>query len=265
MDDLVNKLIDEMVGQAKLEADKLEKQLMAEGQIYVPQVLAQGEWCNSQGEEFVFVIMLDLVQSEFGKQLGWTCLKLFTFYDEKYMIDNYLAGILGPFSKNVASDEFRTETLKYIERVTCDDGKKIKRNISDDGISAIRSFIVPEKLQMKLLRLPLDCIISIGDATFDGIDAIRAYMRNQTNSSRPYIVDRCELFPCFDAEDYANENRFYRNYFFFASKQEADKKVSKIAHLHSSINCCLANDSLPADMRPMVYYMDESASMILAY
>ena len=118
---------------------------------------------------------------------------------------------------------------------------------------------------MKLIRLPMECTISIGGVAFDGIDSIRAYMRNQTDSSQPYIVDKCKLFPCFDSEDYANENRFYRNYFFFRSKQEADEKAPKIANLQSSGNCCLANDSLPADMRPMVYYMDESTTMLLAY
>ena len=265
MEDMVNKLVDDMIGQAKLEADKLEKQLVAEGQISVPQVLAQGEWTNSQGDEFVFIIVLDLAQSEWGKKHGLTSLQFFTCYDEKYVINNYLLRSFGSFTKNVDSDEFRADTKKYIEWVICDEGEKMKKNITDDGICAIRSFIVPEKAQMKLMRLPLDCTLSVGNVALNGFDSIRAYMRNQTESSQPYIVDKCELFPCFDAEDYANENRFYRNYFFFRSKQEADEKAPKIANLQSSGNCCLANDSLPADMRPMVYYMDESTTMLLAY
>ena len=264
MEELVNKLIDDMIGQAKLEANKLEKQLVAEGQISVPQVLAQREWTNSQGDEFEFAIILDMAESKWGKKHGLTSLQFFTCYDEKFVISNYLLRSFGSFAKNVDSDEFRADTKKYIEWVICDEGEKMKKNITDDGICAIRSFIVPEKAQMKLMRLPLGCTISVGGVAFDGIEAIRAYMRNQTDSSQPYIVDKCELFPCFDAEDYAHENRFYRNYFFFRSKQEADEKAPKIANLKSSGNCCLANDSLPADMRPMVYYMDESTSMILA-
>ena len=117
MEDLVNKLVDDMIGQAKLEANKLEKQLVAEGQISVPQVLAQGEWSNSQGDEFVFAIILDMAESEWGKKHGLTSLQFFTCYDEKFVISNYLLRSFGSFAKNVDSDEFRADTKKYIEWV----------------------------------------------------------------------------------------------------------------------------------------------------
>ena len=265
MEHSLNTLIDDMVGQAKLEANKLEKQLVADGRISVPQVLAQGEWSNSQGDEFVFAIILDMAESEWGKKHGLTSLQFITYYDEKFIISNYLSRFFGSFAKNVELDEFRSDTQKFIDRVTRDDGEMMKDLIANGGTAAIRSFIVPEKVQMKQLRLSLDCTLSVYGVVFDSYDAIKAYMRNQTDSSQPYIVEKHELFPCFDAEDYANENRFYRNFFFFRSKQDADKKALKIAHLQSNGNFCLANDSLPADMRPMVYYMDENTSMLLAY
>lgn len=98
-----------------------------------------------------------------------------------------------------------------------------------------------------------------------GIDAIKDYWLSQTDSSQPYIIERSQRFPCFDAEDYATEWRFYRNFLICHSKQEADKKTKDMKQLRENSNFCLVNKNLPADMRPIVYYEDESTSMLLAY
>jgi len=265
MEELVKKIVDSLIEQAKVKARELAEQLETEGQIAVPQPLAEETWSNSRGEEFTVVIMLNLPQSEFGRQLGRAILQLYTVYDDKYVLNNYMAGLFGFFADTVSSEEFRKETEKRIKELTADDGRGMKILIGDMGTCAIQSLIVPDKVQMDLRRIPWGCTLSIGGVVFEGIEALMDYWRNQTDDSQPYIIDRSRLFPCFDAEDYATERRFYRNFLICHSKQEADKKAKNMEQLRGRSNFCLVNNDLPADLRPMVYYEDESTSMILAY
>ena len=265
MEDLVKKLIDSLIEQAKTEVRTLEEQLEAEGQIAVPQPLAEETWSNSKGEEFGLVIMLDLAQSAIGKKAGMTSLQFYTVYDGKFVKDYYMAGMFGSFADAVASEEFRTETEKFVGRLVAGDGSGMKTRISKLGTCDILSLIVPDSVQMELRQIPEDCTLSICGVAFEGIDAIKDYWRNQTDSSQPYIIERSHRFPCFDASDYAYENRFFWNFLICHSKQEADKKVKSVEQLEESSNFCLVNKNLPADMRPMVYYEDESTSMLLAY
>ena len=91
------------------------------------------------------------------------------------------------------------------------------------------------------------------------------YIQTQTNSSEPYVIEYSKRFPCFDAEDYATERRFYRNFLICQSKADADKKAEKINQLKESNRTRLTQKDLPADMRPMVYYEDDKYSMLLAF
>ena len=136
-----------------------------------------------------------------------------------------MAGLFGSFADTVSSEEFRKETEKHMKQLAADEGRGMKTLICDMGTCAILSLIVPDKVQMDLRRIPWGCTLSIGGVFFEGIEALMDYWRNQTDNSQPYIIDLCQLFPCFDAEDYATERRFYRNFLICHSKQEADKKT----------------------------------------
>lgn len=264
MEKSVKKLIDGMIDQAKVESEKLTEQRNAEGQITLPQVLADGEWTNNEGEEFGMSIVLDKSVTALGRLMGMTSLDFYTFFDGKFVKDIYMAGRFGHFAETVASEEFLKETEKFIGKLTADDGNEMKTRIRNQGTFAIQSFIVPETIQMRTLQLPKVCTLSVGGTVFEEVDAIKEYVRTQTDSSRPYIIERSQRFPCFDASDYAYENRYYRNFLICSSKQEADMKLKDMKHLEAGSNFCLVNMNLPATMRPMVYYQDESASMLLA-
>lgn len=258
-------IVNSLIEQAKNQAGKLNEQLETEGQIGLPQPLAEMGWSNSKGEEFGLLIMLDLSQSTLCRQLGITSLQLYTIYDGKFVIDNYRAGLFSPFASTVSSEGFRTQTEKYIRKMMADDGNGLKKRICRLGTYAIQSLTVPDNVQMVLRQIPSTCTLTICGVVFDGIDDILDYWRNQTDNSHPYIIDRSQRFPCFDSEDYATERRFYRNFLICHSKQEADKKFKGMQQQQASNNYCLVNKNLSADMRPMLYYMDESQSMILAY
>lgn len=136
----------------------------------------------------------------------------------------------------------------------------------EENISRSAPFLVPQEVQHQVVELPCETPISIFGQVFEGIDGLKSYCyREQTDESQPYVLDRCKLFPCFDYEDYANECRFYRNYLICRSKKEADRKVQRLEQLKTGNDFCLVHDELPNDMRPMVYYRDESRSMLLAY
>lgn len=265
MKDSVRKLIDSIIDQAIANARTLAEQLKKEGQIELPQVLAEGEWINDNGNVFDVAIVLILSQTDTGRQMGLTSLEFYTMYDGKLVSDNYIAGLFNPFVDTVSSPEFRKETERFIERLTVNNGWAMKTRISKLGTYAIQSFIVPEDTQMKVLTLSKNCTLTVGGMVFEGVDEIQNYVYTQTESSQPYIIERSQRFPCFDYEDFANENRYFRNFLFCCSKEEAKEKTMKMKLLNEGNNFNLVNNDLPADMRPMLYYQDNSTSMILAF
>lgn len=265
MKDSARKLIDGIIAQTITNAKRLAEQLKKEGQIELPQVLAEDEWINDNGNVFDVAIVLNLSQTDTGRQMGLTSLEFYTMYDGKLVSDNYIAGLFGPFADTVSSPEFRKETERFIERLTVNNGWAMKTRISKLGTYAIQSFIVPEDTQMKVLTLSKNCTLTVGGMVFEGVDEIQNYVYTQTESSQPYIIERSQRFPCFDYEDYANENRYFRNFLICRSMQEANEKNAKMKLLNEGNNFNLVNNDLPTDMRPMLYYQDESTSMTLAF
>jgi hypothetical protein len=266
MEDLEEMLIDSLIEQAKTKAKKLAEQLETEGQIAVPQLLAEETWSNNKGEEFGVVIILSQSLSTISRHMGMMSLQFYTACDGKFVIDNYMSGLFGSFSDTVSSEEFRVETEKFIKRLTDSNGGGMKIRISNLGTCAIQSLIVPNNVLIELRQIPKDCTLLVDGVVFEGIDAIKEYWRIQTDSSQPYIIERSQRFPCFDSSDYAYENRYFWNFLISRSKQEADKKAKSMEQLEIvGGNFRLVTENLPADMRPMVYYEDESTSMILAY
>lgn len=184
------------------------------------------------------------------------------------MLEHYTSvNSFSRFDDMVSTDSFQKETQAKVEKVINDEFKSVKKCIEDDGICNVDPLLVPEAVQHKLLRLADNCSLSILGHVFEGAEGLKDYVREQSDSSRPYILDRCQRFPCFDAEDYANEYRFYRNFLVCRDKQEADKnkKTKQMEQLSHFSDFCLVSNDLPDSMRPMVYYKDESMSMMLAY
>lgn len=127
-------------------------------------------------------------------------------------------------------------------------------------------FIVPGEFQNQVVELPCDTPLSVFGHVLDGIDGIRAYCyQEQGDDSQPYIIDRCKQFPCFDAYDRMYEHRFFRNYLICRDKRDADGKAEALEQLPHSGDFCLVSERLPEDMRPMVYYRDESETLKIAF
>lgn len=78
-----------------------------------------------------------------------------------------------------------------------------------------------------------------------------------------HVGELYEKYPCFDSEDYVNENRYYENYLIRDHIiQEADLLNCRDAKC--SGNACRVNEMLPKELLPMVYYDGDSGFMLIA-
>lgn len=114
-----------------------------------------------------------------------------------------------------------------------------------------------------IIHQSCDKNIEILGHVYHGIQDIK----NQCYSeSGPLVIlDNCQLFPCFDCDDYATEIRFFRNYLFCKSNEEAARKgaIFQRSEIRAG-NYCLIGEDMPEEMLPMVYYEDESKEVIVA-
>lgn len=265
MKDQVKQITDMLVDSARERTAVLAKELESNGQLSLPHQLAVVQYTNDAGEDYYIVIGHDLPRSMLARRLGATIILFYVFYGEKFIVEHYTSHWFGRFYETVGTEAFRQETEKMVMDIISDDCKTIKKRIEDEGISIIDPVLAPKNVQGKVLCLPDNCTLSLLGQTFEGADGLKDYVREQTDNSQPYIIDRCQRFPCFDSEDYASEYRFYRNFLICQDKQEADDKLNRMKQLPHSINFCLVSNELPDDMRPMVYYADESMTLMLAY
>ena len=71
-----------------------------------------------------------------------------------------------------------------------------------------------------------------------------------------HVVEFYKLYPCFDSYDYANEDRFYRN-FFFSDKPFSDEEILRLGALECPYNYCMLNKDIPEWAVPAIYYCGE--------
>lgn len=78
-----------------------------------------------------------------------------------------------------------------------------------------------------------------------------------------HIGELYEKYPCFDAEDYANENRYYQN-FIFRKQPVTQGDLEALYDLPQSTNFCKVTEQIPEDILPILYYKGEGSTMLLA-
>ena len=265
MENKVKEITETLVGSAKKQAAELAKEQSANGSLAMPQPLAYVECKNDDGEEFVLAILVDLSRGSLERLMRATVLQFCVLYEDLFVVDIYQsAHVFSSFASVVNTDAFRQETEEQVALVIGDGFQSVKKRIESEGIRMANPFIVPSKVQLQTIRLMDTCTLSVAGEVFEGIEGLMDYLCSQNENSRPYILNRSERFPCFDAEDYATEHRFYRNFLICKDKHEAAKRAKQLESLPSGTNFCLVNDELPKEMRPMVYYMDESMTMTVA-
>ena len=70
-------------------------------------------------------------------------------------------------------------------------------------------------------------------------------------------------YPCFDFEDFVNENRTYQNY-IFRRRPITQDDMKKLSDLPGKCNECRVTKDAPEEMLPMVYYVGDGYEMLVA-
>ena len=70
-------------------------------------------------------------------------------------------------------------------------------------------------------------------------------------------------YPCFDSDDYANENRTYQN-FVFRERPITQDDMKRLSELPSNSNECRISEDIPAEMLPLAYYVGDGSTMMVA-
>lgn len=94
------------------------------------------------------------------------------------------------------------------------------------------------------------------------VDKIRFFNDMDADASHaPFVSELYERYPCFDSEDYANENRFYLNFIIRDTVVTRDD-LEKLNTLRGG-NSQKLTEQTPSNMLPMVYYDGESGYILV--
>ena len=67
-----------------------------------------------------------------------------------------------------------------------------------------------------------------------------------------YVLQMYEPYPCFDSDDYANEDRDYCNY-FFSDRPFTNQQIEALAQIKAEMNSRIINDQTPEWAFPAIY------------
>ena len=75
-----------------------------------------------------------------------------------------------------------------------------------------------------------------------------------------YVGKDGEIYPCFDSEDYASEDRFFWNIVFAISKEELNRKLIELKSVSPQTNYNKFSEALA----PMIYWGGDSIYEVIA-
>ena len=78
-----------------------------------------------------------------------------------------------------------------------------------------------------------------------------------------HVICVYEPYPCFDSEDYANEDRDYSNY-FFSTRPFTKQQIDRLSKLPGRCNAQIVCDTMPEWAAPAVYYRGDGEKMVVA-
>lgn len=136
-------------------------------------------------------------------------------------------------------------------------------------VPLLKSSAIPTMLKNKVVnckkfmggytieRIPATSTLVVGYKMYRGIEGLK-----KRDGLKGAVRSICQLFPCFTSEDFANESRYYRNYWFCGDNPIKWKIVESLREMECG---CRLSESLPLEVLPMIYYVDGSATMLIAY
>lgn len=114
---------------------------------------------------------------------------------------------------------------------------------------------------LKAIRMAVGKYARIGDPLFGKRSVFDGTPKDCPDGI--YVLQMYEPYPCFDSDDFANEDRDYCNY-FFSNKPFTAQQIEQLAHIKPNINSRIVNERTPEWAFPAVYYQGDGNIMIVA-
>lgn len=87
-----------------------------------------------------------------------------------------------------------------------------------------------------------------------------AYAIEGLTKNGVYVGKDTELYPCFDSEDYASEDRYFWNIVFASSKEELNIKLAELKSISPQTNYNKFSETLA----PMIYWGGDNIYDVIA-
>ncbi len=160
--------------------------------------------------------------------------------------------------------------------------KLFRKNLYEVGYDNAEAIYPPFDIQKQrkpeIRRCAItDDIIILGHV-FHGLEDIKKHVemslykswsRGAANERKPesecdvHVGEMWMPYPCFDSEDFANENRSYQN-LIFRQRPITQDDMRNLSELPAKGNECRIAENVPVDMLPMVYYVGDGDTLLLA-
>ena len=102
--------------------------------------------------------------------------------------------------------------------------------------------------------------IHVLGVTFKNINEVIDYALEGVAKDGVYVGKDAELYPCFDSEDYASEDRFFWNIVFARSEEELNRRLIELKRVSPQTNYNKFSETLA----PMVYWEGDSIFDVIA-
>lgn len=132
--------------------------------------------------------------------------------------------------------------------------------------------------EIEITQVSINADIEILGHVFHGLKDIekhvemslyKSYSRGKADERKP--DEQCDVhvgemwmpYPCFDEEDFATENRSFRN-FVFRSRPITQDDMKTLSELPSKRGECRISEDVPQDVLPLVFYVGDGDTMVVA-
>lgn len=200
------------------------------------------------------------VQLVAGDWEGKLAVLLWSFMGGKYV--EFFIGYPGEGWGDLWSDDVVERAHAIIEGIVTGGQEALEKMINVEGIENIHSLVLTEKCMKKPIRLPYSCAISFYGEVIAGVEEIKEYCKNQTESSYPYILKRCHDITIEEGETGESETVRCTNYLICKDAETAKAWMKKFVWM-DNLECeCILNS---CNCPPMICYVEGKRYMLLSY
>lgn len=136
--------------------------------------------------------------------------------------------------------------------------KKIFREIHIDSPVEIKGCIFSG---LQAIRGAVGKFARISDSLFGSRNVFEVEPKGDSHGM--YVLQMYEPYPCFDSEDYADEDRDYCN-LFFSDQPFTEQQIEQLAHVEPEMDFRIINERTPEWAFPAVYYRGDGDIMLVA-